>query len=66
MDQPKYFEVKVRPTSDSTVLVSVNGEEHESDGFEFSAPFGAGLRVRKITRIELEEMEPPKTWPVKY
>lgn len=48
------FDISVRPIQNGTgVVVIIDGVEQESDGFEFSAPRGFGLAVRKITRIEL-------------
>lgn len=48
------FEMYVHENPDGPGLeIFIDGEKQIVDGFEFSAPRGAGLAVKKITRIEL-------------
>ena len=56
--QPDTYEVFVRPTYEQhsgkgQLIIMVNGEETVGDAFEFVAPIGVGIAVRKVTRIEL-------------
>jgi hypothetical protein len=57
------YEIGVVANPDkSGVLITVDGETHEADGFEFGAPLGTGFAVRKITRVELVPATPASRW----
>jgi hypothetical protein len=58
VEKPEMYEISVKPAIGSMVKITVDGVEHEAEGFEFAAPLGTGLAVRKITRVELVPTEP--------
>lgn len=53
MTQQEKFEIKIKRANSGLLSVTVDGEESIVDGFEFTAPFGSGMEVHRIMRVEL-------------
>ena len=56
MAEPERYKIKVGCAEEfgHALVIDINGEKHQAEEFEFEAPFGAGFKVNRITRIVLE------------
>jgi len=64
--QPDMFTITVDAAVKTGQLhVTVNDEETITDCFEFSAPLGAGLLVRRVVRLELVSPDDEPSKPMK-